>query len=185
MLKRSTLIIVGIFIVLLVVAVITQRNQDEAEQGSNSGTDLSYLIDVGESEIIAIEINSSDGSQVIVSRGTDGEWILDVPSNEVADESRIEAAVSLAGAMRTITKLDLKVDLADMGLDQAKNWIVVTLSNGEQKTAYIGDVTPTNSGYYAYATGVPVQVVDKFNVDGVLEILTEPPILTQLENEEK
>jgi hypothetical protein len=86
--------------------------------------------------------------------------------------------------MRTVSILDLEVDLADLGLDQPKNWIVLTLSNGEQKTAFIGDVTPTNSGYYAYSSGVPVQVVNKANVDGVLGILTEPPILTQPESED-
>ena len=106
------------------------------------------------------------------------------PPNEEADESRIESAVSQAGTMRTLTKLDLKVHLADLGLDQPKNWIVISLSTGEQKIANIGNITPTNSGYYAYSSGVPVQVVDKFNVDSVLEILYELPILTQPEIEE-
>ena len=184
MLKRSTLIIVGIFIILLVVAVLIQRNQENVEVETGLTTDSSYLVDIGESEIIAMEINAADGSKVIVRRDTNGQWILVEPPIEVADESRIESAVSQAGTMRTLSKLDLEVGLADLGLDQPKNWIVVTLSNGEQKTAFIGNATPTNSGYYAYSSGVPVQVVNKVNVDGVLEILTDLPILAQPESEE-
>jgi hypothetical protein len=184
MLKRSTLIVVGIFIILLIVAVLILRNQENVAEESGLTTESSYLIDVGASEIIAMEIQDSDGSKVVVRRDTEGKWIMVEPPNEIADESRIESAVSQAGTMRTVSILDLEVDLADLGLDQPKNWIVLTLSNGEQKTAFIGDVTPTNSGYYAYSSGVPVQVVNKANVDGVLGILTEPPILTQPESED-
>lgn len=184
MLKRSTLIVVGIFIILLVVAALILRNQDNVEEESELATESSYLIEIGESEIIAMDIQDSDGSKVVVSRDTDGKWILVEPPDETADEARIESVISQASTMRTVSILDLEVDLADLGLDQPKNWIVLTLSNGEQKTAFIGDVTPTNSGYYAYSSGVPVQVVNKANVDGVLGILTEPPILTQSESED-
>lgn len=184
MIKRSTLIIVGVFIVLLVVAVIVQQNQEKVETDTNLELDSPYLVDIGESEITALEINASDGSQVTISKDTDGHWILVDHPDDVVDENRIESAVLQAGTMRTINKLEFNGDLDDLGLNQPKNWIGITLSNGEQKVAFIGYITPTNSGYYAYSTGVPVQVVDKFNIDGVLEILTEPPILTQPENEE-
>ena len=184
MLKRSTLIVVGIFIIFVVVAVLILRYQANTGEETGLPIESSYLIDIGESEIIAMEIQNSDGSKVIVKRDTDGNWILEDPPNQVADESRIDTVVSQAGTMRTISKLELEVDLADLGLNQPDKWIVLTLSNGEQKTAFIGDVTPTNNGYYAYSSGVPVQIVNKANVDGVLEILREPPILTQPESED-
>ena len=115
MLKRSTLIVVGIFIILVVVAVLILRYQENTGEEAGLPIESSYLIDIGESEIIAIEIQNSDGSKVIVRRNTDGNWILEDPPNQVADESRIDTAVSQAGTLRTISKLELEVDLADLG----------------------------------------------------------------------
>ena len=181
MLKRPTLIIVAIFIVILVAAVIFQGNQDKVDLDTLSETSQSFLIDIGDSEIIVLEINGKDGSQVIVKRDLEGSWVLVEPSGIDADETRIESAVSQAGQLTTISKFESKIDLADLGLDQATYWINPTLSNGEQKTAFIGNITPTNNGYYAYMNGAPLQVVNKFSVDSLLDILDNPPILTQTE----
>jgi len=181
MLKRSTIIIVIVFIIILVAALLFQRYQDKNDNNSISATEQTYLIDIGEYEIIALEINGVDGSQVIVKRETEGKWVLVEPSGKDADETRIESAISQASRLDTLSKLESKIDLADMGLDQPTYWINVTLSNNEQKSAFIGNNTPTNSGYYAYMNGAPLQVVNKFNVDSLLEILTNPPILTQPE----
>ena len=170
MIKRSTLILVVIFVVVLLFAVLFQRSQGEDEAETTPTTGLSYLIDIGESEIIAMEINSEDGAKVVVKRDTDGSWTLVEPANDAADTLRIEASVSQAGTLRTLSKLGSRIDLVDIGLDQATYRIVMTLSNGEQRMAFIGNVTPIGSGYYAYADGEPVQVVNKFNVDSVLEI---------------
>jgi hypothetical protein len=184
MLKRSTVIIVVIFIIVLVSAIFFQRNQDKVDLESTSDTIQTYLIDIGQSKIVVLEINSIDGSQVIVKRDSEGTWVLDEPSGKDADETRIESAVSQAGQLTTISKFESKIDLVDLGLDQAKYWINITLSNGEQKTAFIGHSTPTNSGYYAYMNGAPLQVVNKFSVDSLLDILENPPILIQPEDVE-
>ncbi|MCJ7658246.1 MAG: DUF4340 domain-containing protein [Anaerolineales bacterium] len=184
MLKRSTLIIVVIFIVILVAAVLFQRNQDKVDTESMSATDQTYLIDIGEYEIISLEVNGVNESQVIVKRDTEGSWVLVEPPSIDADETRIEAAVSQAGRLETLSKFESKIDLGDLGLDPANYWINVTLSNGEQKSAFIGNNTPTNSGYYAYMNGAPLQVVNKYNVDSLLEILNSPPILVQPEDVE-
>ena len=184
MLKRSTLIIVVIFLVILVAAVLFQRNQDKVATQSMSATDQTFLIDIGEYEIIALEINGVVGSHVIVKRETEGSWVLVKPSGKDADETRIESAVSQAGRLETLSKIESKINLADLGLDQPTYWIIVTLSNGEQKSAFIGNNTPTNSGYYAYLNGAPLQVVNKFDLDSLFEILHNPPILTQMEDVE-
>jgi hypothetical protein len=123
-----------------------------------------------------MELNGEDGAKVVINKDIAGSWVLVEPASDAADISRIEASVSQYGTLRTLSKLESRIDLADIGLDQATYRIVVILSNGEQRMAFIGNVTPTGSGYYAYADGEPVQVVNKFNVDSVLEILNDPPI---------
>jgi hypothetical protein len=182
MLKRPTLIVLGVFVILLVVAILIQRNQGDIEIDSGTSTESSLLMDIDEAEIVAMNISSLDGSQIIINKDAEGHWIVDDLRNELVDVARIESAVSQAGMLSTISKLELEVSLADLGLDQPNYEIVVTLSNGEQLVAYIGDSTPTNNGYYAYSNGVPIQVVNKFNVDSVLEVLIDPPILSQTEN---
>jgi hypothetical protein len=179
--KRSTLIIVIIFVVLLIITLIFQSNQNERNLEATPITSSSYLIDIGNSEIIALDVKSADGNQIIMKIDTDGKWVLELPAGEIADQTRIETAVSQASNLRTISKLEAQVDLADMGLDQPIYIIVATLSDGEQKAAFIGDPTPTGSGYYAYLNGEAVQIVNKTNIDSIIDMLINPPIQSQTE----
>ncbi len=181
MIKRSTLIIVIIFVVLLIIALIFQSYQNEKNLEATPNSSPSDLIDIGDAEIIALDVKSADGNQITMKMDTDGSWVLELPAGEVADQTRIETVVSQAGSLRTISKLEAQVDLADMGLDKPTYIIVATLSNGEQKAAFIGDPTPTGSGYYAYLNGEAVLIVNKSNIDSILDMLINPPIQSQTE----
>lgn len=177
MIRRSTWILLAIFILVLVIAIIIQRSQEQSQVEATPAIGVTYLFDVQDTQIIALEIDSADGRKLVVQRGSDGNWALIEPEYNESDVNRIESVITQAESLRILSKLDTHLDLDVLGLDQPSYWIVVTTAEGQQQMAYIGSVTPTGSGYYAFLSGGPIQIVNKLSVDSVLEILDDPPVL--------
>ena len=99
------------------------------------------------------------------------------PVGEQADTGRIESAIAQAESLRILATLETALELDTIGLNPAAYQITITLDNEQQQTAFVGNLTATQSGYYAFLLGQPEVVVDKINIDGLLELLTNPPIM--------
>ncbi len=176
MIRRSTWIMLGIFGLVLVVALFIQRTQQQADDEATPTPGLTYLFDVQESTIIALRITGADEVSVAVQRNEEGNWVLLEAENEQADQDRIGSAISQAETLRVLTTLEEEPDLDVIGLDHPQYRVSITLADGGIQVAVIGRETPTGSGYYARLEGNPLQVVNKSSVDSLLEILTDPPI---------
>jgi hypothetical protein len=69
------------------------------------------------------------------------------------------------------------LELDTIGLNPAAYQIMITLDDEQQQTAFIGNLTPTGTGYYGFLEGQPEVVVEKVSIDNLLSLLTDPPIL--------
>jgi len=179
MIRRSTWIILGIFLVLVAVVLIWQR-VDETQQAQITPTPSArYLFDLGDNTITGIAITGPAGQSVAATKNADGSWTLDEPSGQTADSSRIDAAVGTASGLQVISTLDQAGDLETLGLNPASYHIELTLSDGSQLIAFIGNLTPTQSGYNVLIEGQPLKIVERFALENVLDVLANPPILLQ------
>jgi hypothetical protein len=177
MIRRSTWIMLGAFVLVVAAALVFQRAQERSAAEATPTPGLTYLFDVQDETLIGLRISDAQENSVAVQRDEGGEWTLLEPSGEPADQSRVESAVSQAGTLRILSTLDQTLDLNVIGLDAPSYQISVTLASGRRITALIGSQTPTGSGYYAKVEdGGPQQVVNKSSVDSLLELLTNPPI---------
>jgi hypothetical protein len=57
--------------------------------------------------------------------------------------------------------------------------MTITTADGQEYVAFIGDVTPIESGYYARRDGGPVVVVSKAAVDSLIGLVEMPPVVTE------
>lgn len=177
MIRRNTWILLGIFVILLVGAWLFQRDNQDEEAQTTPTEGVSLLFEIGERTITAIRIADNQDNAVAVMLNSDGSWELVVPEGEPGDEARIASAVSQAEQLRVLSPVESELDLGTIGLDPAQYTIEVTYSDGSEETAYFGDETPTGSGYYAYMQdNEQLQVVNKFSVDSLLDLLNDPPI---------
>lgn len=189
MIRRNTWIVLGIFAILLAGAWLYQRSQSGADADATPTAGVSLLIEPGGRTISALQISNKEGTSVSMILDPAGVWELVEPGGEPADENRIQSAVSQAGQLRILAPVQSEIDLGTIGLDPAQYTIEITYSDGNEATAYFGDETPTASGYYGYLQdNRQLQIVNKFSVDSLLELLTDPPIavptsLPTLENE--
>ena len=176
MIRRSTWITLGIFAIVVVAAVIIRQTEERVAAQVTPTPGLTYLFDVGDSSIIALRVTDSSEDSVAVQRAEDGSWSLVQPAGEQADQERIDSLVSQAQTLRVVTALDTQPDLAAVGLDQPQYHLSITLADGQNQVAEIGDSTPTGSGYYARLQGGAMQVVSKSGVDSLVGLLSDPPI---------
>lgn len=65
--------------------------------------------------------------------------------------------------------------LDDFGLSTPNSWISVTYSNGHVRKLFIGNLAPTNSGYYIQMDNLDVIIISQFSLDAILELPNNPP----------
>ncbi len=185
MVRRSTWIILGIFILLLASLLIYQRvSENKAEE--NSGVNIDEMIDeqpvrdlfeiTPNAFIMRLRLEGPEDSVVEIVRTTaEGDWLLVDPTGD-ADQEVINRAVDQVSSLEIEETLGAEIGLSLLGLEEPSNALQLQISNGSEFTLYIGVVTITNTSYYARLAGGPPLVVSKYPLDTVLNWLIDPPV---------
>ena len=176
--RRSTTIV---YLLLLLVAVGAYYFINNREKPADIAITVepedvvTYLFNAEDGIPTGIRIEAKTGDVVEVVRNADGAWELIQPLEASADSASAEAAASQITTLRiedTIPDLDLDV----VGLKDSEYTLIVTFGDVERK-AEIGVITPTESEYYVLSPRGDIVTVDKFSIDGLLGLLTNPPYL--------
>jgi hypothetical protein len=176
--KRSTWILLIIFVALAGLLFYLNRQEGASQGDPESMTETSQPVEflfTDESGVpLGIEISDPDGEFVQIMRNEEGTWMLKQPTETVANQGMAEGAASQVTALRILSTLDLAPEYA--GLVPPSYLVTVDFSSGEAFTVEIGDLTPTESGYYArMAMSDKIQVISKSGIDSLLKLLSNPP----------
>jgi len=186
MVRRSTWVILAVFIVLLGALLIFQRNKDSEslDDQANTLSDLGTLrpvetvFDVPYGEVIlGLEILDRDVNKLEIQRESeDKEWVLISLEGE-ADQDLINKVILQLESLSIDRTLDAGIDLESIGLKYPDNTIRVLTSSGRLFTIYVGKVTITKATYYTQLKGSSPILVSKYDLDTVINLLTTPPVL--------
>jgi hypothetical protein len=69
------------------------------------------------------------------------------------------------------------IPLDAIGLEEPEYTLTLTFKDGLERTAEIGVITPTESGYYVRNPAGDVVIISKFSLDTLLGLLSNPPYL--------
>jgi hypothetical protein len=176
MIKRSTWILLGI-LVLVVVAyfVVTNHTSTDSTQGTPTEPVNTYLFSATNGTLLSIRISDQQNNVVKIQRDSSGLWTVLQPSLGTADQSLSGAAETQIGALRILATLDNQLNLADAGLDIPAYTIELTFNIGIKHILRVGTLTPTNSGYYVHYDEGKIYVISKSGIDSLLNLLTSPP----------
>ena len=174
--KRSTWIVLVVFLALLgVLLYLNIKGPVTSDDLETTPTAMvEYLLPKSAGTPTSIDIESKIGEQVSISRNEAGDWVLKQPIETEADQGSVEAAVTQLTSLRIISRLE--VAPADAGLIQPSYTMTVKLTDGMAKTVRIGDLTPTESGYYTSVDDSnEVLIISKTGLDALLMLVTSPP----------
>lgn len=178
MIRRSTAIVFGLFVLLLASTLVWQKWGTKftgAEATATISEDRLIVLD--EPSVQAITLQDRDNRTVRLQRSDEGNWTLLYPAAEASDESAITTAVQQLLNVRIISRPQEMNDLATVGLAPAAFTILIETKDGKQVLINIGNQTPTAGGYYVLTGDRVIYVVNKFGIDGLIKFLDSPPAL--------
>jgi hypothetical protein len=181
MIRRNTWVLLTLFGLLILAAWYLQDSQQREAALATETPAIALLFAVQNAEIVALSIRDSQGGRVEVIKDDGLGWTLVGLEGEEPDVARIERAVSNAAGIRILSQLETQPDLTVIGLENPEYRIAITLQDGEQLEAHIGHATAMENGYYARLPGGGVVVANKFNLDAILEIHQDLPVIPQPE----
>jgi hypothetical protein len=175
MIRRSTWIVLAIFVVLVGVYWFFQR-QNENQAQSTTPTPSSQPVFVSGFETIqAVQLEDSTGKIVAIEKDSQGNWNLTKPEAGPADQDQSSTMVSQVSNLRSLAIIGTPPPLDAVGLDTPAYTVTIKTVDGSQQVANIGTLTPTSSGYYVEAEGGPLMVVTKSAIEGLVAYLENPP----------
>lgn len=185
MIRRSTWIFFGIFILLIAVVIFWQRIQENQESQITPTPANSFLFDLAGKSITGITISGPGGRIVSAKKGSDRNWILEEPAGQPADAGRIDSTVGIASGLQVLSTINKAGDLETLGLNPASYQLELILIDGTRMQAFIGGLAPTQSGYNVFIEGQPLKIVERYSLEEVLSIFNDPPILQPTPGEEE
>lgn len=177
MIRRSTIVLLLILAVVVGFSVYfnkTKEKKASINSTTTPETKTSYLFEVTDGVPTSIRVESNAGETVELARDAGNAWALILPIEASADQASSEAAASQITTIRVTDHLP-NISPKDVGLDTPEYQIVVKFTDGVERIAQIGVMTPTQSGYYARLKDGEIVIVGKSAVDAILGLLTNPP----------
>ena len=181
MVKRQTWILLAVFVALIGLAFIWTgyQNNQRKSHPTASPTPEQFLFTFDSAAVASLKLtDNTSGKSVMVSRDTAGQWVLVEPQAEFTDIASVEAAVTQLASLRVTSSLTNTQNPAEFGLDKPAYTITININGGGQLLAQVGSATATSSGYYVLAPGGALQIVNKYGLDAVFKLLTNPPVAT-------
>jgi hypothetical protein len=177
MVKKQTWILLVLFLALAGFAIFQKYNPGEksaSAEETQAPTEVPavYLFPPEEGSIISLTIMDAQ-RQVIGLERKDNEWVITQPFNAVASQATVEEAITQADALMVVNQLEL--DPAEAGLENPAYIITVKFDSGTTMKAEVGDITPTDSGYYVRKADGSVLVISKYGMEALLNLILYPP----------
>ncbi len=174
MIKRSTWILLAIFIALLGVFFYLRQNPLGTGDEDATSTPAAHLISLASSQITAIELKDDKGGLVSFKLGKDGVWALTQPPSDLTDQTLVQSLLSQLSLMSVQVILEAELQDSSVGLEVPSYMVTLSAADGSRQVVSIGALTSIGSGYYTRVDNEPVVVVSKTTIDNLLKPLTDP-----------
>jgi hypothetical protein len=177
MIRRSTWIIFGIFLLLVASTLIWQRYRKEVQAKVTPTAEQEMLLNLT-SKVTDLRIEGVESQIVEIVRDEQGQWKLSVPEGHESETNTesVEAAVSQLSNLSILSSFEQGLDLGGAGLVVPSYRITIGLEDGQKIVVNVGKETTTGSGYYVLLGEKGVYVVSKYSIDSIIELLQNPPI---------
>ena len=134
---------------------------------------VEYLFSSADGVPTSIRMESQAGEIVELARNAENAWAVILPIEAAAEQGASEAAASQLTTIRISDRL-LNISPKDVGLDVPAYKLTVKFTNGVERIAEIGVITPTENGYYVRIDG-EIVIVSRSAIDALIGLLTSPP----------
>lgn len=171
MIKRSTWILVAVFVVILALAVYFPRSPWAQTGEEPTATPQPRLLADWTSERVhGIEITFNREEPYRLEFTADKRWHA-VNADDLISQGKVEELLTSLMSLSVLRTLDPNTSLLATALDPGLYRITLNDAAGVKTTIVIGQVTATESGYYIQVDNGAPMIVTKHTIDSLLETL--------------
>ncbi len=181
MMRRSTWIVLGVFVVLAGFTFFFERYQTNKAGNSATATPTSvpnYLLNLGGATVEDIKIADNTGKSIYLFRDpvSSGWAILGYPADKV-DSAKVDQISSQLSTLQVQDTLTETVPLEAIGMAPAAYTITLSTSSGSKVSMLVGTLTAIGSGYYVQNDAGKLAIVSKTGLEDIINLLNTPPLL--------
>jgi hypothetical protein len=176
MIRRSTWVVFGVFVVVAAVAIwLLKSPTSPMPSGAQtpSPTNTPKLINGWDTEtVVSLELDRPTAEAVRLVVGQDKSWINETKPGSIAP-GKVDQLLAELFAAETLAKLPADYSLDSLGLVNTGTVILLKSADGKTMQVTVGIVTPTGSGYYVQLDENAPVVVGKPDLDAVIQLFDE------------
>jgi hypothetical protein len=170
MIRRGTLVVVAIFVLLIGLSWYLEWSPagKARVRGTPTATAYPRIISLGSGELMKLELKTSSGTFGI-KRNLNDTWSFADNENTPTDQGKIQQLLATLTGLQSKATVDTKT-LDAFGLVSANQILTIQTTNGTS-VLKIGKITPTSSGYYVQVDNQSPVVVDKYSIEQILNTM--------------
>ncbi len=161
MVKKSTWVIIIVFLVLVVAMLLIEKYPVGPFLGDPTSTPQPAIIEsIDYSQVKKIQIAGDTGK--VELENTDGTWIVSGEKEINASPEKVDELIYILENLDSKASLDPETPMETLGLVNPNQVIILETRDGSTYTIRIGSETPTGSGYYAQLNDGAPQIISTY-----------------------
>lgn len=146
--KSRNLILLMVLLVALIAVYFVIHHNNQKAQEAEEATSSEQVLNLEASEVESIQF-TLDGQQVSFTK-TDDTWKLEGDDTFAVEGSAVENAISAVAGMTSERTLENVEDLAEYGLEQPVQTVVLKTKDGVTHSIYFGNSNDSTGNDYVY-----------------------------------
>lgn len=183
MVKKPTLILLGIMAILVAFAIYSQKNPTllKGDETPTATTIPAPLSGIKAENTALIKFEDPKGQSISLRMGKDfNNWSIDQNADVPVDAGKVMQVITGLQSLQPVSKLESVKDEGAMGIGAESKKITVVDGSGSTTEAVIGDKTATASGYYVKVGGA-IYIVNSYSLESVTGLLTMDEMIKKTE----
>jgi hypothetical protein len=177
--RNLTIGLVVVFAGLLLYVLLVQRPGSGGVDATPTVPATSYLWTLTADQITGMRLEDRANDRAVeLAKDASGAWSLQEPGPQPAEQTSAASAISGLTNLAVNTTITTTTELSPFGVLSPTYRLRVSLTDGRQLVADIGDKAPTGTAYYVLREGeTNVVTINTFGLDTLIGLLDNPPIV--------
>lgn len=174
---RLTIALLVVFVVLGIVAFVSNRSGTTGVQGTPTPNAGVFSFQPANVQTLTIEYT---GKSITVQQNASGQWQLVNPKAPYSDSTHIAGVVATLANMQKTRDVPMGSNSpSTFGLDKPYLTATATLKDGSTHVLIAGNKNPGGDSYYAQVKGQPgLFLAATIDIDSMAQLVAQPPIAT-------
>jgi hypothetical protein len=174
MIKRTTWVVLAVFLLTLAVVLLLQRTGKlEYTADSTPSPTAASVFGLDTGSIKQVKVESSGIDSATFTHNSDGTWTTTAPTGFNPDAAIVKEALDSISTWTVQNELQVAPPLDAVGLTNPDKLIVIQTDSGQEHTIQVGGLNPAQTGYYLLLDGGAPFLISRYSVDPVLGLLDQ------------